>query len=314
MLRGMMTSTSMVVIHGLWQHHGLAAAAEARRAGVPYMVFPHGMLDPWALKQSSLRKKGILKVGYQRVLDQAKAIGFTTREEMDLAHAVFQNSKASKILIPLGVEEPPNSIENLKSDFAKQHPQLAGKSIVLFLGRLHPKKGCDLLIEAFAQWKKADPRHQPFHLRMAGPASSQTYLDSLMNLCRQHGLMVGTDVTFPGMIDSTSKWAELAFAKCLALPSHQENFGLVVAEALACGLPVLLSDKVNTASAVKSHQAGLVAPASLEGTLELLRHWSSLNSSDLALLKHHARSLYEKSFSGTHAREGFAKEIATLLP
>jgi glycosyltransferase involved in cell wall biosynthesis len=317
LLREVIPSMSLVVIHGLWQHLGLIAASEARRARVPYMVFPHGMLDPWALSQSKLKKKFALITGYQSVLDRATAIGFTTQEEMDLAGPLLQNSKSSKVLIPLGVEEPPASNQELQSSFLKSNPSLAERSIVLFLGRLHPKKGCDLLIESFAKWRKSTSsrplRDLRPHLRMAGPASSSAYLNHLLGLCKRHGLEIGKDVTFPGMIDATSKWHELASAKCLVLPSHQENFGLVVAEALACGLPVLLSDKVNTAHAVKSHNAGLVAPATLDGTISSLTKWSLLDHHESGALATNARTLYEKSFSASRARERFAGAIKALI-
>lgn len=315
LMRELIPSMSLVVIHGMWLHLGLIAAAEARSAGVPYMIFPHGMLDPWALRQSRLKKTLALVSGYQAVLDHATAVGFTTSEEMRLAMPVIKNSRGMRVVIPLGSEGPPLSSVELKSRFARNHPHLFGRSIWLFLGRLHPKKGCDLLITAFARWKQSVPAQSSNspHLRLAGPCASEAYLGSLLTLCARHRLQVGEDVSFPGLIDQNAKWEELSAADCLVLPSHQENFGIVVAEALACGLPVLLSDQVNTAASVVSHKAGLVSPATVDGTLASLTSWSLLTSEEKSQLRVNALRLFEKEFSAKHARDVFAREIRPLI-
>ena len=136
----------------------------------------------------------------------------------------------------------------------------AGRSYLLFLSRIHPKKGCDLLLQAFA---KIAPAHPKLHLIMAGPdaVGMRKHLQTIVD---QAGL---TDrVHWPGMLKGDAKWGAFAVSEAFVLPSHQENFGIAVAEALACGRPVLISDQVNIAPEIEADGCGIVEPDTLEGT------------------------------------------------
>jgi glycosyltransferase involved in cell wall biosynthesis len=304
-LRDLLLPGTVVVVHGLWQYHALAAARAARRAKVPVLIFPHGMLDPWALRQSRWLKCAAWWAFNRRVFRQASGVCFTTEDERRLAAPKLGEIHGAQVIVPLGVEEPPDLLAVLKAEFERAQPALAGTRFFLFLGRLHPKKGCDMLLEAFARWQATDDPGRAAHLRLVGPPSSPQYQVELEQQCQDLGLNIGSDVSFAGSVTGRDKWRELAAAEVLVLPSHQENFGLVVAEALACGVPVLLSDKVNTAPAIARHGAGRVADDTVAGTLELLQGWSHQSADAKAVARQQARQLYENQFAIQTARQRF---------
>ena len=135
--------------------------------------------------------------------------------------------------------------------FSNSFPQLRGKRLLLFLGRLHEKKGCELLLEAFVAARNSADVDPSLHLVMAGPCADQKYLEHLKRLAAENSA-----VTFTGMLAGSSKWGALSAADAFILPSHQENFGIAVVEALACGTPVLISKEVNIWREIDADQAG----------------------------------------------------------
>jgi glycosyltransferase involved in cell wall biosynthesis len=309
-LRDLLQPDAVVVIHGLWQYHVLAAARAAKRSRVPLLIYPHGMLDPWALQQSRWLK-GVTWWAFNRqVFQQAAGVCFTTEDERRLAAPKLGKIPGVQAIVPLGVEEPPDSPVLLKAEFERAQPVLAGRAVFLFLGRLHPKKGCDMLLEAFARWQTSDDPGRSTHLRLVGPPHTPGYQVKLEQQCQALGLKIGQDVSFAGNVTGRDKWRELAAAEVLVLPSHQENFGIVVAEALACEVPVLLSDKVNTAPTIAQHHAGLVADDTVAGTLQLLQGWSVKSAEEKAEVRRSARRLYLSQFAVSTARQRFL-EVAT---
>ncbi len=260
------------VVHGLWQHQGIVVRRVLRQSRRPYLVFPHGMLDPW-FKQSHrakhLKKQLFWYLWQYRVLRDADAVLFTCEEEERLARTSFHPYAVRGRVVGFGASGPaadgdPRS--RLEAAFA----ELRGKRVLLFLGRIHPKKGCDLLLEAFAGVAQSDPALQ---LVFAGP-DQIGWGAQLRARARQLG--VDGRVSWPGMLEGELKWAALRSAEAFVLPSHQENFGVAVAEALACATPVLLSDKVNIWREIVDEGAGLVADDTAAGTLTSLRAWLAL--------------------------------------
>ncbi|MFZ2276145.1 MAG: glycosyltransferase [Prosthecobacter sp.] len=310
-LRDLLQPGAVVVVHGLWQYHALAAARAARAANVPVIIYPHGMLDPWALRQSRWLKWAVWWAFNRQVFRQAACVCFTTEDERRLAAPKLGKIRGEQVIVPLGVEEPPDSTEVLKAEFESAHPSLAGRRMFLFLGRLHPKKGCDLLLQAFARWQETDDPGKSVHLRFVGPPYAAHYREELEGLCTSLGLKIGVDVSFAGGVTGRDKWRELAAAEVLVLPSHQENFGIVVAEALACEVPVLLSDKVNTAPFIAEHGAGLVADDTVIGTLQLLQGWSRKSADEKMITRRQARQLYVTQFAIETARRRFL-EVAEV--
>lgn len=283
-----------VIINGLWQYHSFGAWRALRSAGVPYFVFTHGMLDPWFKKTYPL--KHLKKWLYwpwadYRVLRDAHAVLFTSEEERLLARQSFWLYRVKEHVIAYGTTSPPKNAAVLRERFLSAHPALRGRRSILFLSRIHVKKGCDLLIQAFAEVSAADPQ---LHLVMAGP-DQMGWVAELKALAQRLGI---TDrVTWPGMLKGEGKWGAFYSAEVFALPSHQENFGIAVAEALGCGLPVLISDKVNIWREVLSSNAGFVAPDNELGTLQLLSQWLSLAPERRVEMRANALRLFDAKFT-----------------
>jgi glycosyltransferase involved in cell wall biosynthesis len=178
--------------------------------------------------------------------------------------------------------------------------------MLVFLGRLHPKKGCDLLIDAFARVAThvGDAR-----LVMAGPDSAE-WRAALERRAAAAG--VADRILWTGMLHGSEKWAALFAAEALVLPSHQENFGFVVAEALGCGVPVLISDKVNIWREVADAGAGFVAPDTIEGTVELLERWAALDRAALAALRDAARTCHAARYSADAMARSLEQALAPI--
>ncbi len=306
---------SVVVVHGLWQYHNVVVRRICRDLGVPFVVYPHGMLDPWALRQSRLVKRGGWHLVVAPLLRHAVRICFTTENEQAAAAPALRDLPAPPLILPLGVEGPPGDVPALRAEFFTSNPGLEGKRILLFMGRLHPKKGVDILLEGFARWRSTLPleERQSWHLRLTGPPDSEAYLQELSDLVNSLKLEAGRDVTLPGMVSGRLRWLEFAAAEAFILPSHQENFGIVVGEALACGSPVLLSDRVNTAPWAAQAGAGLVAPDTLEGVVELLQHWTSLTAAQQVAMRHRALELFDRQFSVPTRCEDFLRAMREVI-
>ncbi len=283
-----------VVVNGMWQYHSFGAWRALRSSGVPYFVFTHGMLDPWfkrAYPLKHLKKWLYWPWADYRVLRDAQAVLFTSEEERLQARRTFWLYRAEEHVVAYGTSAPPANAAELRERFLGRNPLLRGRRVILFLGRIHEKKGCDLLIRAFAGIADADPSLQ---LVMAGPDQTG-WSAHLKGLAGELG--VAARVMWPGMLRGDLKWGAFYSAEAFALPSHQENFGIAVAEALGCGIPVLISDKVNIWREVRSNRAGLVAADTLEGTGELLREWESLSVEQRNAMGTRARDLYRRSFT-----------------
>jgi glycosyltransferase involved in cell wall biosynthesis len=264
-----------VLVEGIWQYASFATWRALRRSRVPYYVFVHGMLDPWFKHHYPLKhaKKWLYWPWAEyRVLRDARAVLFTAEQERLLARESFWLYRANERVVAYGTRAPPADAVGLRARFLAAQPQLQGRRILLFLGRIHEKKGCDLLIRAFARVAASEPS---LHLMIAGPDQTG-WVASLQTLASQ--LAVATRISWPGMLRDESKWGALYSAEALVLPSHQENFGIVVAEALGCCVPALISNKVNIWREVEADGAGLVEPDTLEGTEALLRRWLALDA------------------------------------
>ena len=260
----------VVLVRGIWQFGSYATWKALRNTSTPYFVFPHGMLDPWFKRTYPL--KHVKKLMYwpwaeYRVLRDARAVCFTCEEERVLARESFRFYRAREAVVNYGTAAPPDDAPAQRTTFLAKFPALADKKLLLFLSRIHVKKGADLLIEAFARAATSDAS---LHLVMAGP-DQQGLQSELQTLARKLG--IAERITWTGMLQGELKWGAFRAASAFILPSHQENFGIVVAEALACGVPVLISDKVNIWREIAADKVGWVAPDTLEGTLANITAW-----------------------------------------
>jgi glycosyltransferase involved in cell wall biosynthesis len=293
-LRDHASQFDAVIVNGLWQYHSFGAWKALRGTGVPYYVFPHGMLDPWFKRTYPL--KHLKKCLYwpwaeYRVLRDAERVLFTAEEERVLARQSFRLYRANEEVVAFGTQPPPTDRARLRALFFAAHPQLADKRLILFLGRIHEKKGCDLLLEAFAAVRDIDARA---HLVMAGPDGGE-WGAQLRALAAALG--IADRVTWTGMLTGDLKWGAFHASDAFALPSHQENFGIAVAEALGCALPVLISDKVNIWREVRADRAGIVETDSVDGTACMLHRWLCMEPAAAAAMRAQALATFTQRFT-----------------
>lgn len=281
----------VILMNGIWSFPDIAVRAAARSAGVPYGVFVHGALDPWFNRTYPLKrlKKTLYWPVQYRVLRDAQAVFFTTGIERDLAETSFRPNKWNSVVIPYGItdlgESPEESARQIEKFYALV-PALRGRNYLLFLGRIHEKKGCDLLLEAYGRLASTCP---DVDLVIAGPdhAGLQAKLKA-----QAKRLNIGGRVHWPGMIRGDLKWGALRACEAFVLPSHQENFGISVVEALAARRPVLISNQVNIWPEVEADGVGLVDDDTLEGTERLLRRWFQMAPGDREAMAARARPCF----------------------
>jgi len=264
-----------IMVHGLWEFTGLGV--RLAHGNVPYVVFPHGMLDPYFKRRfpaKHLKKWVYWLLAEYWVLRGAKRVLFTTNVERDLAAQSFWLHRWRPLVVALGTEPPPADTARLLAAFFERVPEVSAcgigdkaRKFLLFLGRIDSKKGPDLLLDAFLAVAADAPG---LHLVMAGPASGD-FTEQLRARADSSGL--ADRIHWPGMLLGDAKWGALAACEAFVLPSHQENFGIAVVEALASGKPVLISDQVNIAPEILADGCGFVAPDTPEGTLKLLHSW-----------------------------------------
>jgi glycosyltransferase involved in cell wall biosynthesis len=255
----------VVHIHAVFSHACLAAAQSCRRHSVPYVVRPLGTLDPWSLRQKRFRKQLFWKVAAKRMLGGAAAIHYTAEKERRLAEHSLGLKRG--VVIGLGVDSALLRNESEPGLFRQNQPSLGSHPFVLVMSRIHPKKGLELLLQTFVDLI-AEKRFQHWRLVIAGDGDP-AYIQSLKQLARAS--RIADHILFPGWLEGTEKVSALRSAELLALPSHQENFGLCVVEALACGVPVLVSTKVNLCREIEAARAGWVTPLTpkdLKGALQ----------------------------------------------
>jgi glycosyltransferase involved in cell wall biosynthesis len=296
------------IVNGLWQYHGIAVHQVAKKHKLPYFVFCHGMLDPWFNTTYPLKKlkKMVYWPWQHAVLRDARAVLFTTEEEKILARESFKPYKVVERVVPYGTATPPPASEHQSTAFFELVPNVKGKKIILSLGRLHPKKGLDLLIEAFYLVFGSDPR---WVLVAAGP-DEEGSKEKLQGLAA--GLGIANRVFWPGMLRGDAKWGAFRAAEGFLLPSHQENFGISVAEALGCGTPAFISNKVNIWREVVAEGAGVAAPDTIDGTVELLRKLAAMTPSELSDMGQRAEACFAKHFEASRMATGLLEVIEEL--
>jgi glycosyltransferase involved in cell wall biosynthesis len=294
-----------VVVHGMWQYIGLSVR-RTMCGRVPYVVFTHGMLDPYFKRAFPLKhmKKWVywLLVEYW-VLRDAFRVLFTCEAEARLAKQTFRLHRWTSRVVPFGALPPPGNAKSELEAFFALCPTVRSRRFLLFLGRIHPKKGCDLLVNAFVKLAGTDP---DLDLVMAGP-DPQHWRAELEQPAEAAG--VAHRIHWPGMLHGDAKWGAFRAAEAFVLSSHQENFGIAVAEALACGKPVLLSDKVNIAADIAADGAGWKEPDTAEGTDHLVRRWIEMQPGERQAMAARALDCFHARYD---MREN-AKAVARLF-
>lgn len=293
-----------IVVDGLWQFHLRAVYLASRKTGVPYFVFTHGMLGPWFKENfplKHLKKSAYWLLAEYWHLKNSTSLLFTCEEEQRLAQGAFYPFGFRETVIGFGTSAPTPPLDSDLASLHARFPALHGKRVVLFLGRLHPIKGVDDLLHAFSVVATND-----LHLLIAG-SGNPDYLNELKGLAAKLGIL--GHVTFAGMLSGMEKWAALRLAEVMTLPSHHENFGVVVAESLSMGTPVLLSNKVNIWREVHAANAGFVAPDSALGAEQNLKSWLALSIDERLSMEKSASLCFLEQFD---IQMGAARLIKTV--
>jgi glycosyltransferase involved in cell wall biosynthesis len=244
----------LIHIHALFSYATLPAAFWASRYDVPYIVRPLGTLCEWGITH---RRPNLKRLSFRllerRVLAHAALVHYTSNQEQLEAEKLGITTAAA--VIPNALPDDAADAEPFRiavGQFRATYPEVTGRWMILFLSRLDPKKGLDLLLKAFAAVRARVPAAC---LVLAGDGQP-AYVESLK--AQAHALGISSDVVWPGFLAGEQKRAALAEAQVFALPSYSENFGIAVAEAMAAGLPVVVSDQVAIHADVSRARAGLV--------------------------------------------------------
>ncbi|MBB5059031.1 glycosyltransferase involved in cell wall biosynthesis [Granulicella aggregans] len=321
-----------VVVHGLWQYLGYAVR-RAINGRKPYLVFTHGMLDPYFRRAhpfKHIKKTLYWLLNEYWVLRNAHRVLFTSEGEAVNAAKSFWPHRWRASVVPYGATAPSGDPAVLVESFLREHPELRKpdgrpRPYLLFLGRIHAKKGCDHLLEAFAKIASRVPDLQLVFAGPDGAAATGLSKASASNMgtsglksalvAEAKRLGLAHRVHWTGMLEGDQKWGAFHGCEAFCLPSHQENFGIAVAEALACGKPVLISDKVDIWKEILHDRAAFVGHDNVAGAVSTLESWISLPASERAAMGARAlqcfRSRYDMQANASGIVEAFNQAIAT---
>ncbi|MBU2995648.1 glycosyltransferase [Cellulophaga baltica] len=303
----------IVVIHGLWlyqSHATIKAILQYRNSNnnsPKVFVMPHGMLDPYFQKAKERRLKALRNTFYwkifeNKVINKADGVLFTCEEELLLARTSFPNYKPKKeINVGYGIQAPPSYKTSMQQAFKAKVPDWGEKPYFLFLSRIHQKKGVDLLINAYLKLE-SELKELP-QLIIAGP-NNHAYGLEMQELAKK-----SKNILFTGMLTGDAKWGAFYESDVFVLPSHQENFGIAVVEALACSKPVLISNKVNIWREIENGNSGIVKNNTSKETYELLEKWSKLSILEKNEMKQNAFKVFDESFTTSKAATQYIKGI-----
>jgi glycosyltransferase involved in cell wall biosynthesis len=305
-LRAHIREYQAVIVHGLWNYATMAARGALVGSGVPYAVFAHGMLDPWFRKAypvKTLAKQLFWLFCEGPLLNQADAVFFTTEDERVTSRGAFVPYRVTERVVGLGTADVTGEAAVQVAAFRSSLPALGDRRYLLYLSRIHPKKGIDQLIAGFAALADEYP---DCDLVIAGPDQVGWQAD-LMEQAREAG--VAGRIHWPGMITGDCKWGAFRGCEAFVLPSHQENFGIVVVEALACGKPVLITDKVQIWREVAEAGAGLVCNDTPEAVRAMLAEFLA---QDGVAMGDRARQVFESRFEIRKVADGITQAIQAL--
>lgn len=321
----------VVILHGLWLYTNFATFKVIRQLKLKAIrnkkypspslfIMPHGMLDPYFQRDKDRRFKAIRNYFYwhlieSKVVNGADGLFFTCVTELMVARSNFSNYKPKlELNIGYGIEDPPASTDKMMADFYTAFPELSDTSYILFFSRIHEKKALDLVVEAYLLMitNPSFKLKQIPKLVIAGPGIESPYGQRILNRVNS-SKKLKKNVLFTGMMLGDMKWAVIYGCEAFILPSHQENFGIAVAEALACSKPVLISDQVNIWREIESSGGGIIQQDTLMGAETLFYEWMHLNSAGKKAMSIAAYAAFENNFRMKPVAEKFADDLREHL-
>ena len=280
----------VIYIHCIWDTASHIASVTARKKKIPYMIAPRGMLESWSLNQKKWKKK-LAMFFYQRSdLRQAACLHATAQSEAEQFKRLGFMQKT--IILPNGLTRPKTT------PLRFFHPE--GKKIILFLSRIHPKKGLLMLVEAVAELKKTS-LFNGWHVEYAGPDCGHHH-EEVQNCIEFHKLY--NEFTYLGSLDDTRKWEAYSRADLFVLPTYSENFGIVIVEALYAGCPVITTQGTPWQE-LETHQCGKWIDMGVQPLVEALREMMALTDEERFQMGQNGRTLVEQKYTW----EGAAKKM-----
>ncbi len=324
----------IVIVHALWLYHGFAfykalkqfkksSAGSGNELKYPkFFIMPHGMLDPYFQQATERKMKAIRNQVYwklieSKLINNSDGLLFTCNAELLLAREPFRPyHPKQEINIGYGVEPPPPFEDGMNRAFLEKCPQVKDQPFILFLSRIHEKKGIDHLIEAYGNVLDNMQGHKKLaagklsfpKLVIAGPGLETPYGKKMQQLVSGSATLKES-VFFPGMLTGNAKWGAFYGSDAFVLPSHQENFGIAVAEALACGKPVLISNQVNIWREIIEAGGGMVEDDTTAGTQKLLEAWQRLSCEEKKVMGEQAQNSFINNFSIIPAAKRFCQLV-----
>lgn len=263
-LRRTLPQFDLVYIVSVWNYPTVIAWYYCRKYNKPYILSPRGSLDQYTLGKKAWKKLPYYYFLARRILQEASCIHYTSRLEERWCHGPLR-LKSRPVVIPNGLAIEDFSSLPDKGVLIKRYPNIKDKEIILFLGRLNWKKGLDILLKAFAVVCK---EREGLHLLVVGDGERR-YAEGMKKWVCNHQL--SDKVTFLGFLSAGEKLSAFAATGVFVLPSYSENFGMAVLEAMACGLPVVITERVGIFEDVADAKAGIVIKPDTEGLILALR-------------------------------------------
>ena len=280
-------AANLVHSHSVWMLPNHYASRAARRHGKPVVFTAHGVFEDWAIRRSRWKKRLVGRWFQDRDLREASCIHVNTGREVGGVRAYGLNNPIA--IIPNGVDLAAFANVPSATAFGARRSHLAGKKIVLFLSRLHQKKGLAHLIEA---WRRVAADHNGWHLVLAGPDDG--FEAEARRRVEDAGLVQA--VTFVGALQGYEKLEAFAAADVFALPSFSEGFSMAILEAMACSLPVLITPGCNFDEAERAG-AGVIVQPDAAGTEQGLRRLLEMADSQRTEMGRRGRALVEQSYT-----------------
>lgn len=301
-----------VIINGLWGFHSYAAwkvihklkKSDCVKKLPSIFVMPHGMLDPYFQRAKERRFKALRNIVYwaiveRKVINDADGLLFTSETELMLARETFRSYNPKKEYnVGYGINTPPAFNQNMSYVFNQSCPGLTNEAYFLFLGRIDLKKGVDLLIKAYLNLQQIakETNAQLPKLVVAGPGLDAGFAEKILHEVEKYPELKN-EIFFPGMLTGDGKWGAFYGCEAFVLPSHQENFGIAVVEAMACGKPVLISNQVNIWPEISKSGAGIIEDDDLIGVESMLKEWLSLTADKKIEMGERATQSFKKYFT-----------------
>jgi len=305
-LKENLNNFDLVYISAIWNYPTAIAAHYCRKYKKPYIIAPRGIFYPYTFNKKNWKKWPYYQLITKRDLEKASAIHYTTIDEFEEGHSFLGIKNNHIFIVPNGISL--SEFDNLppKENLKNKYPILKDKKVILFLSRLDWKKGLDILAKAYGLLSK---KRDDVYLVVVGDGPEK-FKNQVKNWFKNEGVFERT--LFTGMFTGREKLEAYTGSDIFVLPSYSESFGMVVIEAMACGLPTIISDGVGLYQEINSSRSGLVVPCDSVKLAEAMNNL--LNDAALRQnIKENAKKLVKEKFDIDKVADEMLKEYKKLI-